>query len=228
MQKRLVTSLIVWALVSAGCDSDDTLSKDDRSTRAKPWAEVMQIRLPPPQQGVSPTGGRADIRRPSRKAIASALREQVEEAVERAYRHPDLHSVFLAPDDGSEHRADLVVWARKFDGVDMATNVSSVLNRDGITWETRWIRELKEPEPVRREALVPIGRIVDVHGLAGNEPTRLLYRPLFEADPNAQSWETERWVKEYRLVREFDTPDFYLLVDPYTGLRLSRGSKDIR
>jgi hypothetical protein len=90
------------------------------------------------------------------------------------------------------------------------------------------VSTLKEPEPVRREALVPIERIIEAQGLAGNEPNRLLYWPLLEADPNAQSWETERWVKEYRLVREVDTPDFTLLGDAYTGLLLARGPKDIQ
>lgn len=227
MQAGSVTSLIVWALVSAGCDQGDPLPKDDRPTRAESWAAVLQKMPAPPQRGLSPTRGRVAIRRPSREAIASALVEQVEEEVERAYRHPELHSVFLAPDDGREHRADFVVWTRKFDGVDMATNVSAVLTADG-TWKTRWMRELKEPEPVRREALVPIEQIIEAQGLAGNVQTRLLYRPIFEQDPNAQSWETERWVKEYRLVREFDAPDFYVLVDPYTGVLLFRGSKDIQ
>jgi hypothetical protein len=81
VQAGLVTSLIVWALVSAGCDGGDALPKDDRSTRAESWDAVMQIRL-----GLPPTYGLVDIRGPWRKAIASALGERHEPELQRGAR----------------------------------------------------------------------------------------------------------------------------------------------
>ncbi len=122
MQSGLVTSLIVWALVSAGCDRDDALPEDDRSTRAESWAAVMQIRLPPPQLGLSPTHGLVDIRGPWRKAIASALGERHEPELQRGAR--DI--TYLTP-------CTAVVAARS--SYDAELSRATFLRRNGDGWQ---------------------------------------------------------------------------------------------
>lgn len=128
MQARLVTSLIVWALVSAGCDSGDALPKNDRSTRAESWDAVMQIRLPPPQLGLAPTYGRVDIRGPWRKAFASALGERHEPELQRGAR--DI--TYLTP-------CTAVVAARSSHDAELSR--AAFLRRNGEGWQVEMTSE---------------------------------------------------------------------------------------
>jgi hypothetical protein len=122
MQAGLVTSLVVWALVGAGCDRGDALPKDDRSTRAESWDAVMKIRLPPPQLGLAPTYGLVDIRDPWRKAIASALGERHEPELQRGAR--DI--TYLTP-------CTAVVAARS--SYDAELSRATFLRRNGEGWQ---------------------------------------------------------------------------------------------
>src|SRR6267142_196579 len=83
--------------------------------------------------------------------LAQPGTSQVKSLIDASYRAPERHTVVARPAEG-RRPADMVRWARQFDGVEMLNDARTVLV-DGQKWETRWLRELSEPEPVRRAEL---------------------------------------------------------------------------
>lgn len=141
---------------------------------------------------------------------------EVEALVERDYKHPALHTITAAVKNLNTD-PHFVEWGRTYDGIDMSTKVMSKRGPNG--WETRWHRELAEPEPLRghdlalRRALVNAG--VGAAFARGAFTARLLYRARFIVAPGTSDGELV--VEGYQLVFEFVVDGRTTYVDAYTG-----------
>ena len=152
-----------------------------------------------------------------RPSYVDEVAREAEAIVERDYRHPERHTLTRKVERRDEE-PHFIEWARRYDGVDMSTQVISRRGPGG--WETRWHRELAEPEPVRRKDLVPVTEAVTRAGLAeayvrGEVGLRLLYRPRFTLPPG--STDGELVVESYQLVFELRLGHRTGYVDAYTG-----------
>jgi hypothetical protein len=146
----------------------------------------------------------------------------VERLVERSYRHPARHSIALKKET-DERDLSVVKWSREYDGIEMATTVSSM--RTALGWRTEWRRELAEPEPVRRSALVSFVEAADRVGVGaafarGEVAARLVYRPKLKLVAEGDS--TSYVVENYQLVIELEDAMYTIFVDAYTGAVVGR------
>src|SRR5690349_7979964 len=82
----------------------------------------------------------------------------VELIIEQGFQHPDRHSLSVKVEHYDEAPV-FVEWTRTYDGIDVDTQVISVLGNSG--WETRWHRGA-EPEPLRRDSLISYAAAADV------------------------------------------------------------------
>ena len=158
----------------------------------------------------------------------------VKAQLDAGYRHPELHTLSVASRPVSRPEDKTVIWARQYDGVDLATDARSVLV--GGHWETRWLRELAEPEPVRRAELWSFdaaARSVSLDGglARGTVHARLVYRPelqqLIKVAKPENATDVEMVVKAYRLAIELvdDEAKNDTYVDAYTGERIAQVSQ---
>lgn len=147
----------------------------------------------------------------------------VEADIEVGYVNPQLHTVTKSPVEYLRGSDEVIVWDRKFDGVDLLTDARSAQLPDG-SWTTRFLRELSGPEPVRHAEVWTFQQAAQSVGL---DPTkvraRLVFRPEFEQSkkvPNpTNAADVELVVKSYRLTIELADDDAMTItyVDAYTG-----------
>ena len=175
-----------------------------------------------PLPGSPPVADNASPPSPPATRVPPPLAHEVKALLEKRYRAPALHS--LTPVRESDRA---VKWVRRYDGVEMLSETKTVLV-DGKAWETRWDRELAEPEPVRRGDLISDQRAAEASGLSrefseNRLHTRLVYDPVYVEVPKTAHVENAtdvEWViQKYRLAIEVINPaDSTLdLVDAYTG-----------
>jgi hypothetical protein len=141
---------------------------------------------------------------------------EVEAVVERDYKHPARHTLTAAVEN-FDKQPHFVEWARRYDGIAMSTKVMSKRGPNG--WETRWHRELAEPEPLRAGDLAVMRAVVNAglgEALARGAVTpRLLYRAKFTVPPGSSDGELV--VERYQLVIELEVEGRTTYVDAYTG-----------
>jgi hypothetical protein len=158
----------------------------------------------------------------------------VKAQIDATYRHRDLHVLLVSSRSVSRPEDKTLIWTRQYDGVDLATDARSVLV--GGHWETRWLRELSEPEPVRRAELWSFAAAAHSVGLdaglaRGTVHARLIYRPelqqLFKVAKPENAADVEMVVKSYRLAIELvdDEAKNDTYVDAYTGERITQVSQ---
>src|SRR6185312_2421394 len=175
--------------------------------------------------------GQGDVEpRPSPVAPTAA---EVKALVDVNYQRPALHTVVAAPPLPSDGR--VIVWSRRYDGVDLDNDARSTLHPNGA-WHTRWLRELSEPEPVRRAEVWTVERAATKAGLddglaRGTVKGRIVYRPQLElhslvASPQNET-DVELVVAGWRLVIELVDNDAKLNrdLDAYTGEEIGRYSQ---
>jgi hypothetical protein len=139
---------------------------------------------------------------------------EVEAQVERNYRYPQRHRLTRAVENTRE--VPYVEWARRYDGIDVGSKIISVRGPKGL--EVRWHRELAEPEPVRRDAVVSFANAAAAAGVRdafarGEVKARLLYRPRLKLLPGGGDLVVERYQLVIRIEGLTQTSD----VDAYTG-----------
>ena len=174
--------------------------------------------------------GQGDVP-PSGNSPVAPTAAEVKALVDVSYQRPALHTLVAAPplpSDGGRVRAHVLVWTRKYDGVELGSEARSELAASGDHWDTHWMRELAEPEPVRRDAVLSFDRAARAAGLddklaRGVAHARLVYRPELELlkkvpDPK-NATDVEMVIKRYRLAVELvdDEGKRTTWVDAYSG-----------
>jgi hypothetical protein len=159
---------------------------------------------------------------------------EVKTLLEKGYQAPALHS--LTPVAEGDR---VVKWVRRYNGIEMLSDTKTVLV-DGV-WQTRWVRELAEPEPVRRGDLISDQHAAQASGLSREFSeqrlrTRLVYDPVYieiPKTPHVQNATDVDWaIEKYQLAIEVMNPAESTLdfVDAYTGelIRRVSGRHDVK
>jgi N-acetylneuraminic acid mutarotase len=147
----------------------------------------------------------------------------VKSDIEVGYLNPQLHTVTKSPVAFSRGADQVIVWDRKFDGVDLLTDARSEQLPDG-SWKTRFLRELSAPDPVRQADVWTFQNAALAVGLDPNKVrARLVYSPNLAQSrkvPNpTNATDVELVVNSYRLAIELVDDDTMTItyVDAYTG-----------
>ena len=149
---------------------------------------------------------------------------EVARTIARGYRDPSLSTVRLVAPARTAGTAQR--WVRHFDG-------GEIVGTDVVTgwasdmWQTHWYRELHQPVPVRRVAVIPDARARAIAGLkhaSDGSKTRLVYfavlKQLSKVAHPTNAMDVENVIDCYRLsieVRNTDSDGDLAYVDAYTG-----------
>jgi hypothetical protein len=179
------------------------------------------------------SGGASDASTGEDQGAGSSVLAEAEAELTASYARPELHRV--TPQQTKNERPDLMVWTRTYDDVPMLNRAKSVLI-DG-RWQVRSRRELREPAPVNKAAVISTERAAESAGLAselaaGAVLTRLVHDPNYEQlarVPEPQNAEdVEEVIAGYRLAWELtETNEDRTYVDAYAGDVLRRESSAV-
>jgi len=175
------TAWLLAVCLCCGCSKEGPIGPN--GCPLNPASPPLPVPVPRGESSPSPTQSTTpSMRTPHPTA------DEVASTITGAYRNSSL-STFTVVEDRADAlrldrawRMDVQHWTRQFDGVDMVGS-GAVTVWWNERWITDWHRELHEPAPVRRSAVISDARARTNAGVAPGDAevkTRLVYFSIFK------------------------------------------------